>query len=158
MVSTEIIVAPAGTDWGAIIGAGLATVGTLAGVMIGGRTRTRTQADAVKRGAYADYLTAVAPLLAYHKQPPPHLVSEEHWRTLRAARYAAQLVGSPQVADIARQLSKQVGEPQARADADFSPLFEQLVCAMQADLQRGRRWSHAVVPPMYGVMGGPDPM
>lgn len=104
---------------------------------------------------FSTYLTAVAPLLAYRKQPPPHLiseedwphpvseedrphpVSEEDWRTLRAARYAAQLVGSPQVADIARQLSEQVGEPQARAGADFSPLFVQLIHAMQADLQRG---------------------
>jgi hypothetical protein len=158
VLTTEIIVAPAGTDWGAIIGAGLATVGTLAGVIIGGQGRRHAEADAVKRNAYAAYLTAVAPLLAHHKARFPDSLSEEDWRTLRAARYAAELIGSPQVADMARQLSGEMGEPQAQVGADYSRHYAQLILAMQADLRRGRRWNRAAVPSRYGVMGGPDPI
>jgi len=158
VLTTEIIVAPAGTDWGAIIGAGLATVGTLAGVIIGGRGRRHAEADAVKRNAYAAYLTAIAPLLAHHKARFPGSLSEEDWRTLRAARYAAELIGSPQVAHMARQLSGEVGEPQAQVGADYSRQYAQLIDAMQVDLQRGRRWSRTAVPPKQGVMGGPDPL
>lgn len=147
MFTTEVIVAPAGTDWGAVIGAGLATVGTLAGVIIGSQGRRRAEADAVKRNAYAAYLTAVAPLLAHHKARFPDSLSEEDWRTLRAARYAAELIGSPEVAHMARQLSGEVGEPQAQLGADYSLHYGQLIDAMKADLQRGRRRTRTPVLP-----------
>jgi hypothetical protein len=140
VLSSQVIVMPAGTDWGAVIGAGIAAVGTLAGVALGGRVSKRAEADAVKRRAYAEYLTAVAPLLAHFKSPIPPPIGAEEWRILRASRYAAELVGSPAVADLARQLSAAVQEPQHQAGADFSELFGRLVRTMQIDLQRHRPW------------------
>jgi len=140
MLSSQIIVMPAGTDWGAVIGAGIAAAGTLAGVAVGGRVSNRARADAVKRRAYAEYLTAVAPLLAYHKNPIAPPISAEEWRTLRASRYAAELVGSRAVADLARQLSATVHEPQPQPGADFSEPFGELIRAMQTDLQPHRMW------------------
>jgi hypothetical protein len=135
----QVIVEPAGTDWGAIIGASLAAIGTLAGVIVGGRGSRRAKADAVRREAYAEYLTAAASLIANRKQSGGR-VTDEQWRTLRAARYTAQLVGSTAVAK------------KARDRIDFNPDFEPLIIAMQSDLRV--RSQDTRTTPWYGLMGG----
>lgn len=140
MLSAQVIIEPAGTDWGTIIAACLATVGTLAGVVIGSMSSRRAQTNAVKRKAYAGYLIAVAPLFTHFKQHDPPEISPEELHALRATRYAAELVGSTDVADKARNLSAAVGEPQAQEGANFSVFFEDLIGAMRVDLQRKRRW------------------
>ena len=142
MLSSNVIVNTGGTDWATVIGAGLGAVGALAGVAIGGRSRKRAEAEAVRRNAYAAYLTAVAPIVAQRKQllaKGDGVVSTEEWHNLRATRYAAQLVGSAKVADLAGELSRAVNEPQPRPSADFSGPFSNLIEAMQADLQRQPR-------------------
>jgi hypothetical protein len=141
VLSSEVV-PPAGTDWGALVGAGIGAVGTLLGVIIGGRSGKRADAEAVRRTAYAGYLTAVAPLLSLHKQQRADEVSQEDWRNLRAARYAAELVGSTRVANSARRLSVAVNEPQPLPEANFDELFGELIRAMKTDLEarRRRRW------------------
>jgi hypothetical protein len=143
MFSSNVIVNTGGTDWGTVIAAGLGSVGTLAGVIIGSRSSKRAEAEAVRRDAYAAFLTAVAPIVAQRKQllaKGAEVVSKEDWHNLRATRYAAQLVGSATVARLARELSSAVNEPQAVPGADFSGPFGRLINAMQADLQRQQRW------------------
>jgi hypothetical protein len=151
VLTMQVIVEPAGTDWGAIIGASLAAIGTLAGVIVGGRGSRRAKADAVRREAYAEYLTAAASLIANRKQSGGR-VTDEQWRTLRAARYTAQLVGSTAVAKKARDLSAAVGEPLAHDGIDFNPDFEPLIIAMQSDLRV--RSQDTRTTPWYGLMGG----
>jgi hypothetical protein len=143
MFSSNVIVNTGGTDWGTVIAAGLGAVGTLAGVIVGSRSSKRAEAEAVRRNAYAAFLTAVAPIVAQRKRllaEGAGVVSTEDWHNLRATRYAAELVGSASVADLARDLSRAVNEPQAGRGADFSGPFSNLIDAMQADLRREPRW------------------
>lgn len=72
MLSAQVIIEPAGTDWGTIIAACLGTVGTLAGVIIGSMTSRRAQTNAVKRKAYAG-ISPLSPRCSpiSSNRPPP---------------------------------------------------------------------------------------
>jgi hypothetical protein len=144
------------SDWATVIVAGITAASGLGGIFIGGIISKHAEANAVKRTAYAAYLTAVGVIISNRKQYGS--IRKDEWHNLRATRYAAELVGSVEVAKLARELSKDAGEAQPGQDeaqpgqdeaqpgqdeaqpaakTDFTELLRELIQAMRRDAPNG---------------------